>query len=166
MAEYFPFDVFLSHSSHDGKVVRDIAQRLRADGIKVWFDEWEIRPGDSIPAKVEAGLEQSRILVLCMSANAFGSEWAQLESGTFRFRDPQDKAHFQLEYVAKYVRERALGAKSAAIERYIDRDFIEDYSAFHARDLEPVTNHCRRVHFFPLEAAEAKRKLAALRRIA
>jgi Arc/MetJ-type ribon-helix-helix transcriptional regulator len=28
------------------------------------------------------------VLVLYMSANAFGSEWAQLESHTFRFRDP------------------------------------------------------------------------------
>jgi hypothetical protein len=57
----------------------------------VWFDEWEIRPGDSIPAKIEEGLERSRVLVLCMSANAFGSDWAQLESGTFRFRDPLNK---------------------------------------------------------------------------
>ena len=31
------------------------------------------------------------MLVLCMSANAFGAEWAQLESGTFRFRDPLNK---------------------------------------------------------------------------
>lgn len=45
-------------------------------------------PDDSIPAKIEEGLEHSRVLVLCMSANAFGSDWAQLESGTFRFRDP------------------------------------------------------------------------------
>ena len=46
---------------------------------------------DSIPAKIEEGLEHSRVLVLCMSANAFGSDWAQLESGTFRFRDPLNK---------------------------------------------------------------------------
>ena len=45
-------------------------------------------PGDSIPAKIEEGLEHSRVLVLCMSAHAFGSDWAQLEAGTFRFRDP------------------------------------------------------------------------------
>ena len=32
-----------------------------------------------------------RVLVLCMSANAFGSDWAQLEAGTFRFRDPLNK---------------------------------------------------------------------------
>lgn len=28
------------------------------------------------------------MVVLCMSANAFGPDWALLESGTFRFRDP------------------------------------------------------------------------------
>jgi hypothetical protein len=84
----FPYDVFLSHSTKDKEVVRPLAERLRADGVEVWFDEWEIKPGDSIPAKIEEALERSRVLVLCMSANAFGSDWAQLESGTFRFRDP------------------------------------------------------------------------------
>ena len=68
-----------------------MAERLRADGLKVWFDEWVIKPGDSIPSKIEEGLEHSRVLVLCMSANAFGSDWAQLEAGTFRFRDPLNK---------------------------------------------------------------------------
>jgi len=84
----FQFDVFLSHSSKDTAVVRAVAKRLKDDGLKVWFDEWEIKPGDNIPAKIEEGLEHSRVLVLCMSANAFGSDWAQLEAGMFRFRDP------------------------------------------------------------------------------
>jgi hypothetical protein len=87
----FQYDVFLSHSAKDKAIVRAVAERLRADGLQVWFDEWEIKPGDSIPAKIEDGLEHSRVLVLCMSANAFGSDWAQLESGTFRFRDPLNK---------------------------------------------------------------------------
>jgi hypothetical protein len=65
MSEQFPFDVFLSHSSKDKTVVREVAERLRQDG-----------------------LEGSRVLVLCMSAHAFGSDGAQLESGTFRSRDP------------------------------------------------------------------------------
>jgi len=84
----FTYDVFLSHSSKDKAAVRPLAERLRQDGLKVWFDEWALKPGDSIPAKIEDGLEHSRVLVLCMSANAFGSDWAQLEAGTFRFRDP------------------------------------------------------------------------------
>ena len=87
----FTYDVFLSHSAQDKDVVRAIAQRLKDDGLKVWFDEWKIKPDDSIPAKIEDGLEHSRVLVLCMSAHAFGSEWAQLEAGTFRFRDPLNK---------------------------------------------------------------------------
>jgi len=91
MSSEFHFDVFLSHSSKDKAVVRAVAERLRADGLRVWLDEWELKPGDSIPAKIEEGLEYSRMLVLCMSASAFGSDWAQLESGTFRFRDPLNK---------------------------------------------------------------------------
>ena len=91
MADEFQFDVFLSHSAKDKAVVRELAERLKKDGVRVWLDEEQIKPGDSIPAKMEAGLEHSRVLVLCMSANAFGSDWAQLEAGTFRFRDPLNK---------------------------------------------------------------------------
>jgi hypothetical protein len=98
--ETFTHDVFLSHSAKDKALVRPLAERLRKDGLKVWFDEWEIKPGNSIPAK--EGLEHSRVLacpavalgrrrMLCMSANALGSDWAQLEAGTFRFRDPLNK---------------------------------------------------------------------------
>jgi len=91
MHDDFKYDVFLSHSTKDKEVVRSIAERLCADGLRVWFDEREIKPGHSISAKMEEGLEDSRVLVLCMSANAFGSDWAQLEAGTFRFRDPLNK---------------------------------------------------------------------------
>jgi small GTP-binding protein len=87
----FQYDVFLSHSAKDKAVVRTLAERLRKDGLKVWFEEWVLKPGDSIPAKIEEGLEHSRVLVLCMSDHAFGSDWAQLESQTFRFRDPLNK---------------------------------------------------------------------------
>jgi hypothetical protein len=102
MSTEFQYDVFLSHSSKDKTVVRAVAERLRADGLRVWFDEWVLKPGDSIPAKIEEGLEHSRLLarpvvassrrrMLCMSANAFGSHWAQLEAGTFRFCGPLNK---------------------------------------------------------------------------
>ena len=90
----FQYDVFLSHSAKDKSVVRLLAERLQVavrKHLKVWFDEWALKPGDNTPAEIEAGLEHSRVLVLCMSANAFGSDWAQLEAGTFRCRDPLNK---------------------------------------------------------------------------
>src|SRR5829696_4815280 len=55
MADEIPYDVFLSHSAKDKAVVRDVAEQLRKDGVKVWFDEWVLKPGDSIPAKIEEG---------------------------------------------------------------------------------------------------------------
>src|SRR4051812_44865165 len=89
--ETFDFDVFLSHSSMDKSVVRDLAGRLKASKLKVWFDEWEIGPGDSIFAKIRDGLERSRILLLFMSRNGFGSGWATLEHQTILFADPLNR---------------------------------------------------------------------------
>src|ERR1035438_588194 len=102
MEQQFQYDVFLSQSAKDKAVVHPLTELLRKDGLMVWpvppervregeFDEWVLKPGDSIPAKIEEGLKHSRVLVLCMSANAFGSDWAQLEAGTFRFRDPLER---------------------------------------------------------------------------
>jgi hypothetical protein len=45
MPETSEDDVFLCHSTKDKEVVRIIAGRLRADGLKVWFDEWVLKPG-------------------------------------------------------------------------------------------------------------------------
>ena len=95
----FKYDAFLSHSSGDLDIVREIASRLKSDGVRVWFDEWEIKsdsslsPGERVrvrvrAAKIEDGLEHSRVLVLCLSAAALAADWPQLESHTFRFQDP------------------------------------------------------------------------------
>ena len=91
MSEQFDYDVFLSYSSKDKVVARDIAEQLKDEGVRVWFDEWEIRSSISTPAQIEEGLDNSRVLIFCMSANAFGSDWVQLECHTFRFRDPLNK---------------------------------------------------------------------------
>ena len=63
MSEGFQFAVFLVHGAKDKTVVRDAAERLRKDRVKVWFDESGLKPGDRIPAKIEQGLERSRVLV-------------------------------------------------------------------------------------------------------
>ena len=87
MAESFAYDVLLSHSAKEKPSVRELAERLRKDRLKVWFDEWGIRPGDMIMRLIEERLESSRVLVLAMSRHAFELGWATLESGAFRFRD-------------------------------------------------------------------------------
>jgi len=84
----FPFDVFLSYSSLDKDKVRAVAHLLRDSGLRVWFDEWAVKPGDDIYLSVECGLEASRVLILCLSPAALGSEWVTLERSTALFRDP------------------------------------------------------------------------------
>ena len=92
----FTHDVFLSYSSLDKPVVHDLATRLRERGLRVWLDDWEIQPGDSIPAKDRGGARTaSAVLVLCMSEHALGSDWSALERHTFQFRDPLNRErHF------------------------------------------------------------------------
>lgn len=80
----FLYDVFLSHTAKDKAVACPLAERLRADCVKVWFDDWAPNPGDSIPVKIEEGLEHSRVLLLGMSANPSGSDSVNVESRRLR----------------------------------------------------------------------------------
>ena len=88
MVDAFESDVFLSHNSRDKPAVRRLAERLVASGLRVWFDEWSIKPGDDIYLAIERGLECSRVQVLCLSPAALGSNWVGLERSTVLFRDP------------------------------------------------------------------------------
>ena len=76
---------FISHTSDDKPFVRRLARDLRACGCDVWFDDWEIRVGDSIVQKIEEGLIDSQFLVVVLSANSVQSKWVKVElhSGLF-----------------------------------------------------------------------------------
>lgn len=88
MSTAFQYDVFLSHNRADKPRVRALAGRLRSAGLRVWFDEWVIKPGDDIYLSIERGLEAARVKVLCLSPDALGSDWVALERSTVLFRDP------------------------------------------------------------------------------
>lgn len=90
MADSFTYDVFLSHNRQDKPRVRALAQRLKEAGLRVWLDEWVIRPGDDIYLAIERGLEAARVQVLCLSPEALGSDWVALERSTVIFRDPSN----------------------------------------------------------------------------
>lgn len=84
----FKYDVILSYSSANKETVHALAERLKNEGLSVWLDAWEIKPGDSIIWKVHQGLEQSRTLIICMSQAYFDSEWEIIKHNTLFFRDP------------------------------------------------------------------------------
>ncbi len=86
----FSYDVFLSHNNADKPRVRPLAGKLKAAGLRVWFDEWIIKPGDDIYLAIENGLQTARTLVLCLSPAALASDWVGLERSTVLFRDPSN----------------------------------------------------------------------------
>ncbi len=90
MSDEFNYDVFLSHNHTDKPKVRRLAERLKAAGVRVWLDEWVIQAGDIIALKVDEGLEQSRVLLLCISPAALASGWVALERSTAVHRDPSN----------------------------------------------------------------------------
>lgn len=70
---------FISHNAADKDYARALATRLRMVGSDVWFDEWKIKPGDSIPAAISTGLGDTQTFVLVWSQSASQSHWVQEE---------------------------------------------------------------------------------------
>jgi hypothetical protein len=74
------FDVFISHASEDKEaVVRPLAEALRAGGLEVWYDEFELRIGDSLRRKIDSGLARSCFGVVVLSQDFFREGWTNYE---------------------------------------------------------------------------------------
>lgn len=74
------FDVFISHASEDkDEVVRPLATSLQNNGLRVWYDEFELRIGDSLRRKIDNGLARSRFGVVVLSRSFFGKGWTNYE---------------------------------------------------------------------------------------
>lgn len=71
--------VFLSHSSADKPIIRQLAADLTAEGITVWLDEQKIKVGDSIPDQIAQGLVESDYFIVALSASSVNSEWVKKE---------------------------------------------------------------------------------------
>jgi hypothetical protein len=88
MPDDFQYDVFLCHGAKNKAVVRPLAERLREDEVMLKVEVGRMKAEVSIhPSSFKLHL----LPVLCMSANALGSDWALFESGTFRFRESLNK---------------------------------------------------------------------------
>ena len=74
------YDVFISHASEDKEsFVRGLAAELTRLGLRVWFDEWTLRLGDSLRRKIDEGLRASSYGVVVVSPSFFTKHWPQAE---------------------------------------------------------------------------------------
>ncbi len=84
MAEYDfvqkKYDVFISHASEDkNEVVRPLAIELQSKGLSVWYDEFELKIGDSLRRKIDKGLANSRFGIVVLSKDFIRKGWTNYE---------------------------------------------------------------------------------------
>jgi TIR domain len=60
-------DAFISYAHANGDWVRVLAENLHRAGLTVFFDEWEIGPGDVLVHKLDEGILAARNGVLVVS---------------------------------------------------------------------------------------------------
>lgn len=74
------YDVFISHASEDkDDIVRPMANALKSEGLSVWFDEFELRIGDSLRRKIDRGLASSRVGLVVLSHAFIAKGWTNYE---------------------------------------------------------------------------------------
>jgi len=73
-------DFFISHASEDkDEIARPLAVALTVAGYSVWFDEFTLQLGDSLPSMIDRGLASSRFGVVVLSESFFRKQWPKRE---------------------------------------------------------------------------------------
>jgi hypothetical protein len=74
------YDVFISHASEDkDEVARPLAEALRNNGLSVWYDEFELKIGDSLRRKIDKGIANSNFGVIVISRDFISKGWTNYE---------------------------------------------------------------------------------------
>lgn len=71
--------VYLAHASEDKPLVRPVAEYLMANGVEVWFDEWDIEAGDSLRQAMEQGLGWMTHFVVILTPTSITKPWVARE---------------------------------------------------------------------------------------
>lgn len=88
------YDVFLSYARADAEQVRRLAENLHNAGLDVFFDEWEIGPGDVLVHRLDHGLLNSRNGALCVTPTALSRPWVLEEYASLMTRAVDRKLRF------------------------------------------------------------------------
>ena len=74
------YDIFISHASEDKDLlVRPLAMILERLSVRVWYDEFSLKLGDSLTTSIDMGLHQSRFGLLVLSKSFLGKNWPAYE---------------------------------------------------------------------------------------
>ncbi len=74
------WDVFISHALEDkDTVVRQLADTLEKLKVKIWYDEFSLKVGDSLSKSIDNGLQKSKFGIVVISKNFLEKRWTDYE---------------------------------------------------------------------------------------
>lgn len=66
------WDAFICHASEDKEsFVRPLAEELSRRGLRIWYDEFTLKVGDSLRKSIDRGLAESDYGIVVLSPNFF-----------------------------------------------------------------------------------------------
>ena len=120
------WDVFISYASEDRQsLVKPLVDLLAGMGVSAWWDQFELKVGDSLIEKITLGLSRSRYGIVVISRNFLAKRWPQVELESLTARDiVGDKVILSIRYDIPYdeiLRANAMLARKKFID--LDRPF-------------------------------------------
>ncbi|MBB5806612.1 hypothetical protein F4560_006380 [Saccharothrix ecbatanensis] len=73
------YDLFISYNTEDRPLVRELAEDLHRFGVRVWWDAWEMKPGDFIRDRINDGITSAGYFLAVLSPSALRSNWVKYE---------------------------------------------------------------------------------------
>ena len=64
----------MCHASGDKPIVRELHQKLTADGFDVWLDEVRLLPGQDWTEEIEKAVSQSDVIIICLSNQSINKQ--------------------------------------------------------------------------------------------
>jgi hypothetical protein len=86
-AKEFKYDFFISYASEDKSGVAQPIYEALAGDYRVWFDEAELKLGDSLRKKIEEGLANCKFGIVVLSPTFFEKKWPEHELNALTARD-------------------------------------------------------------------------------
>lgn len=84
---------FISHASEDKeRFVTPFYEKLRANGVDAWIDNWEIKIGDSLIQKIfNDGIGKAESVIIILSSNSVEKPWVKEEIDASFVRKVEDQ---------------------------------------------------------------------------
>lgn len=74
------WDAFISYASDDKeKIVRQLAETLEKLKVKIWYDEFSLKVGDSLSKSIDDGLQNSNFGIVIISRSFLEKHWTDYE---------------------------------------------------------------------------------------